>query len=466
MTDASPPFRIEALGPSGPYSSRHPTVITDVRGTAAAELSMVPLPYVTRAMVALRTARRRSADRWADRAAMLAGAGSLFRDGTVHGLSAPEYQHLVSRITGLGITEVRSTTDKLAARAEHAAEWSQYGKPLGAVSARTDPAVRSGAGLWTRRGNVFAVHASGNHPGVHGGWLSALMLGYRVAVRPSRREPLTAHRLVGALWGSGFERDEVMFLPTDYAAADEMLRRADVAQVFGGDNVIEKYRGLQVLQNGPGRSKIVLTAAADWREHVDLIADSASRGGGACCVNATAVFVEGPVAELAGAVAKRLAQLPSLPPEDPGAVLPVKPLAAARQMADYVTRAAQGATCALGGEDLVDDLGDGSAVQRPSVHVLSSADDPRTRIELPFPCLWFAPWSPADGIEPLKDTLVMTALGAGDDLVDSLVNEPSVRSLYLGSHPTYWGEPQLPHDGYLSSFLMMPKGFVDDTVGA
>ena len=60
----------------------------------------------------------------------------------------------------------------------------------------------------------------------------------------------------------------------------------------------------------------------------------------------------------------------------------------------------------------------------------------------------------------------MTALGAGDDLVDSLVNEPSVRSLYLGSHPTYWGEPQLPHDGYLSSFLMMPKGFVDDTVGA
>jgi acyl-CoA reductase-like NAD-dependent aldehyde dehydrogenase len=456
---AAPLFQIEALGPSGTYSSRRPTVINDIRGVAAAELSTVPLPYVTRAMAALRTARRRKADR----AAMLATAGSVFRDGSISGLSASEYQHLVSRITGLAITEVRFATATLAARAEHAHEWSQYGKPFGAVSARTHPAVRSGVGLWTRRGDVFAVHASGNHPGVHGGWLSALMLGYRVAVRPSRREPLTAHRLVSALWSSGFDRDEVMFLPTDYAAADEMLRRADLAQVFGGDDVVEKYRGLRVLPNGPGRSKIVVTAGTDWREHVDLIADSASRGGGAGCVNATAVFVDGPVTELAAAVAERLAQLPSLPPEDSDAVLPVKPLEAARKMADYVTHAARGAMCLPGGDHLVDDLGDGSAVQRPSVHVLPSADDPRARIELPFPCLWFAPWSSADGIEPLKDTLVMTVLGADEDLLDSLIDEPSIRSLYVGSHPTYWTEPRLPHDGYLSSFLMMPKGFVADT---
>jgi acyl-CoA reductase-like NAD-dependent aldehyde dehydrogenase len=453
-------FQIGALGPSGPHYSRHPTVINDVRGTAAAELSTVPLPYVTRAMAALRTAHGRKADR----GAKLAAAGSLFRDGTIGGLSAFEYQRLVSRISGLGITEVKSATDKVAARAENVAEWSQYGKPLGAVSTRTDPAVRRGAGLWTRRGDVFAVHASGNHPGVHAGWLTALMLGYQVAIRPSRREPLTAHRLVSALWSSGFERDEVVYLPTDYAAADEMLRRTDLAQVFGGDVVMEKYRGLRVLQNGPGRSKVVVTAGADWREYVDLIVDSASSGGGAGCVNATAVFVDGPVTELAEAVAERLAQLPSLPPEDPDAVLPVKQLDAAYKMADYVTRAARGATCLLGGDHLVADLGDGSAVQRPSVHVLPSANDMRARIELPFPCLWFARWAPADGIEPLRDTLIMTVLGADDDLLDSLIDEPSIRSLYVGSHPTYWAEAQLPHDGYLSSFLMTPKGFIDDSV--
>ena len=52
---------------------------------------------------------------------------------------------------------------------------------------------------------VFAVHASGNSPGVHGLWLQALALGYRVAIRPSRREPFTGHRLISALRQAGHE---------------------------------------------------------------------------------------------------------------------------------------------------------------------------------------------------------------------------------------------------------------------
>ena len=39
--------------------------------------------------------------------------------------------------------------------------------------------VRGGGAVWARRGEVFAVHASGNAPGVHGLWPQALMLGYR-----------------------------------------------------------------------------------------------------------------------------------------------------------------------------------------------------------------------------------------------------------------------------------------------
>ncbi len=55
--------------------------------------------------------------------------------------------------------------------------------------------------MWARRGEVLAVHAPGNAPGVHGLWPQALALGYRVAVRPSRREPLTcapAHHCAAA----------------------------------------------------------------------------------------------------------------------------------------------------------------------------------------------------------------------------------------------------------------------------
>ncbi len=82
-----------------------------------------------------------------------------------------------------------------------------------------------GGAVWARRGEVFAVLASGNAPGVHAEWPQALALGYRVAVRPSRREPFTGHRLVHALRQSGFRDDDAVFLPTDYAGADELVAR-------------------------------------------------------------------------------------------------------------------------------------------------------------------------------------------------------------------------------------------------
>ena len=47
-------YQIEALGPSKPYRARNPKVITAVTGHPVAALSMVPLPFVSRAMAALR----------------------------------------------------------------------------------------------------------------------------------------------------------------------------------------------------------------------------------------------------------------------------------------------------------------------------------------------------------------------------------------------------------------------------
>src|ERR1700735_4232363 len=62
----------------------------------------------------------------------------------------------------------------------------------------------------------LAVHAAGNGPGVHGLWPQALALGYRVVVRPSRREPLTGHRLVNALRQAGFCNQDAVYLPADH----------------------------------------------------------------------------------------------------------------------------------------------------------------------------------------------------------------------------------------------------------
>jgi acyl-CoA reductase-like NAD-dependent aldehyde dehydrogenase len=451
---------LDALGPTGGYRSRNRLTINDLAGVPVAELSLVPTLYVTRAMAALHRASTMPTD---ERLAALAEAGRIFTEQTIDGLTFAEYEHLVSRVSGVPITVVRSATAAIAEAAAQARFSAFAARPTGAVDEWRDPATRRGNAVWTRRGHVFAVHAAGNHPGPHGLWIEALALGYRVAVRPSRREPFTPHRLVTALRAAGFGDDQVVLLPTDHNAADEILRGADLGMVYGGDDVVRKYAAdTSVLPQGPGRSKILLTADVDWRDHIDTIVDSISHEGGVACINATAVLVEGDPAPLAAAIAERLAAIPTLPPTDDKAVLPAQPLAEAKAIEKYLLTSAAGTTAWLGGDGIVDELGNGSAVLRPAVHELDRPDARQAGIELSFPCVWVAPWTPAAGIAPLRDTLVLTVITGNESLVDELVAEPTISNVYLGDHPTYWLRPGVPHDGFLGEFLMRTKTVIRD----
>jgi acyl-CoA reductase-like NAD-dependent aldehyde dehydrogenase len=454
-------LQIEVLGPTGNYRSRNRMIVSEVDGTPVAALSLAPVPYVSRAMNALRKARSATRE---ERLAVIARAGEAFLHGEVAGLSAAAYQRLVSRVSGLGISEVRSAVGKIATFASDVWNRAQFARPGGVVATRDDVSVGNGVGLWVRRGEVFGIHAAGNHPAIHGGWLEALALGYRVAVRPSRREPLTPWRLVTALRDAGFSRDQVVFLPTDYAAADEMIHGSDLAMVYGGADVIEKYGGAKLFPQGPGRSKILIAGGLDWHDYVDLVADSASRGGGTGCTNVTTILIEGnheKATAFAQAVAEKLARIPSLRPEDEAALLPVQTLDDARRIDGYLRETATGTRAVLGGDGIVDELGDGSAAMRPSVHVLNNATEVQSKgIELAFPCIWIAPWSQDDGLVPLRHTLNLVVIGAGDRLIDAALEDGSIRNVYAGAVPSYFGAPNMPHDGYLADFLMKPKGFL------
>jgi acyl-CoA reductase-like NAD-dependent aldehyde dehydrogenase len=374
---------------------------------------------------------------------------------------AADHELKVSRATGLPVSVVREATQMIAQSAARVYPSTQAARPLGAVNDWRDPLTRVGRGVWTRRGDVFAVHAPGNEPAVHSIWLEALALGYRVAVRPSRRDPFTPHRLISALRMSGFRNDQIVLLPSSYEVADEIIRGADLALAYGGEDVVRKYARLSsMLPQGPGRSKILLTAEVDWEEHLDVIASSVSEMAGRACTNTTAVFLEGDPTPLAQAIAERLTTLPSLPPEDEHAVLPVLPVPEAQKLESYLLAKARGTRPWLGGEGIVDELGDGSAVLRPAVHQLDRPDAPQARIELAFPCVWVAPWSRDAGLEPLKETLVLTAITEDTRLVDTLIAQPTIRNVYLGDHPTWWIESGIPHDGYLADFLMEAKAVI------
>lgn len=448
---------LPGLVPNGEYRSRRSEVITDTAGVPVAELSLAPPLYIARTIAAQRKTTPLPVDQ---RRAALDTAGAAFV-GSVAGLDFESYVRLASRVSGLPIAVTRAQALDVSEAVVAAFDSVQPARPVGAVPDwAAVPPGQAGA-VWARRGEVFGVHASGNAPGVHGLWPQALALGYRVAIRPSRREPFTAHRLVTALRDAGFRDDDVTYLPTDHAGADEIISSADLALVYGGDDVVAKYGGdPNVVVNGPGRTKIVLTAEQDWRAHLDVIVDSIARLGGMACVNTTAVLVERDAAGLAEAIAQRLHTIEALPADDERAVLPTQPLASAEAIARRVAARASGTTALLGADQIVAPLGDGRAVLRPAVHLLAGPDPEKLGTELPFPCVWVAPWERAAGIAVLRNSLVVGAFTEDDSLVTALLDEPTIANVYRGPVPTYYTATGLPHDGFLADFLMRTKGFV------
>ena len=346
-----------------------------------------------------------------EREAALAKAADAFATGVIAGLDFDTYAVLASRISGVPIAVTRSGARSVADGVASAFGAVRPARPTGAVQDWRDERTREGGAVWARRGDVFAVLASGNGPGVHGLWPQALALGYRVAVRPSRREPLTAHRLVHALRQAGFRPHDAVYLPTDHRGADEMIRSADLAMVYGGQGVVDKYANdPTVFVNGPGRAKILITAEHDWRDYLDVITDSIANLGGVACVNATAVLYEGDPAPLADAIAERLSAIAVLPTEDERAILPTQNIDEATALASYLATVAVGTSPLLGADQVVAPLSDSSAALRPAVHLMAKPDVAKLNVELPFPCVWVSPWSRADGLEPLRHSLVISAI--------------------------------------------------------
>jgi Aldehyde dehydrogenase family len=447
-------IQLDAIGPNGSYRAQNRETICHLGGEPLAEMTMVPSLYVIRTIKKLRTGTKLSLRQ---RLTAMRTAGQQFAHGCVAGMTAPEYQRTVSKVTGTPISSVRTAVERIEAAALNLDRSSQLARPVAAVNDWRDPATSSGSAVWTRRGDVFAVLSSGNTPAIHSAWFDAIAHGYRVVVRPSRREPFTLFRLVTAMHEAGLG-DYVALLPCGYDVADKIVELADRAMVYGGQDTVEKYaNNPDVLVQGPGRSKVLITADVDWIDAVDTVAHAATVSGGASCMCTSSVLVEGDPRPFAQALAAKLAQIPSLPPEDDHAILTVRPVESARNIERSLRKAAKGTTPLLGADGVVDDLRTGGAVLRPAVHLVDSWEAPQLDVELPFPCVWVGPWDRRAGIAPLRDSLVVVANTKDADLVDDLLNEPSIFNVYVGNHPSTFSSNDLPHDGYLGDFLMRTK---------
>ncbi|WP_333767267.1 aldehyde dehydrogenase family protein [Streptomyces sp. IBSBF 2435] len=449
---------IPALGPSGPYRTRRRVAVPDASGLAALELASVPGLVVSDWIRRLRAAAPLPE---AEVPGVLRKAADVFETEEVLGDDLAAHERRVSALTGTPATVVRECDALIARTLRDVARAPSAARPAGCAPAGTAPRDAPAAGAaWCRTGDVFAVHAAGNSPGVHAMWLEALALGYRIVVRPSNRDPLTPFRLVTALRRAGLPDTQVVLAPCDHATADVIVERADRALVYGGQDVVDRYRNrADVRVQGPGRSKLVVAADAERDAGLGLAVAGALHHAGTACTATTGVLVEDDPAGFAADLAVALGKAAPARPQDPDALLPCMPRAVAQGLAAALLERAEGAGDAVvhlapRAERLP---GDGSpAAVTPAVVELASARDPLLSYEMPFPCVWVAPFE-RDAVDVLDGSLVLS-LHTGDvDLVAEAAGLTAVSNVYMG-RPTSWTHPDVPHDGFLGEFLMRAKG--------
>ncbi|MGK5545991.1 aldehyde dehydrogenase family protein [Streptomyces sp. URMC 127] len=395
-----------------------------------------------------------------ERTKCLAEAAQRYLDDVIGGLSFEEHCAYVRRVSGHNARVTEQLSRAVAAAVAEAPARADRARPLGSLGSWREAVEGAGSGVWTRRGETLAAVLSGNAPTIQSGWLQALALGYRVAVRPSRREPFTAYRVIEALRAAGFRDTDAVYLPTTHTGVPVLLQRADLALVYGGDDVKARYGASPTVKvGGPGRTKTLVGREYAGASALGSIAESVSALSGAACVNTTAVLVEGDHARFAGELADVLRGRAGERQVTAQHLGPRVSRESAEALMGFLRRSASRARALIPLEDVATPHPDGGVVLGPAVFTVEDPHDSLLAMELPFPCVWVAPWTRDDGIAPLRDSLVVNAMTDDTGLIDELVHEPSITNVYVDV-PTVHSDGNLPHEGYLGDFLMRNKAVV------
>ncbi|CAQ83424.1 MULTISPECIES: aldehyde dehydrogenase family protein [Photorhabdus] len=352
-------------------------------------------------------------------------AAIIYSSENVAGLSPSEYVQLVHRVIGLPAGIIERSLTEISEVLMMMPEIIKASMPHGAIWDVDDERVAEGCALFSRRADVLAVITGGNGPGAHALWPQALAFGYRILIKPSVREPFTAQRLVASLEQAGLG-NYVALIPTDHQGADEMVSVADLSIIYGGQDVINKYySNPRVLIQGPGHSKIVVGSDANIDEAVSLVARSVTAFGGAACVSASAVLVEGEPADFGKRLSEAFNQM------DAEEIFPLGSLntTVLLQKSLYSEK--------RNDEDfrLFGDQTSLGYVLRPHVTVVDNPIDPLIQRELPFPCVTVAPYKNPDSLQMLSKSLVVTVFSKKREILDSIFSDTTISNIYVGNIP-------------------------------
>src|SRR5579862_3675987 len=315
------------------------------------------------------------------------------------------------------------------------------------------------------RGRSLGVVLPSNSPGVHSLWIPAFALKTLLVLKPGSAEPWTPYRIVQALLQAGAPPEAFSYYPADHAGAGEILRQCGRGMLFGDIGSTKSWRDDPRIElHGPGYSKIIIgeDQIRHWEKYLDVMVASILENGGRSCVNASGIWVPSHAAEIAEALAERLARVMPRDAADPEAqIAPFADAGVAQRINDMIESEIERARDVTAAHRKAGHLAvfQGCSYLLPTIVHCPSAEHPLANREFLFPFASVLQVNQDQLPEALGPTLVATVITADRKLANRFLRSPLVGRLNLGAIATNQIRWDQPHEGNLFDHLYARRAF-------
>ena len=383
--------------------------------------------------------------------------------------SPEDYVRQVSATTGLPYVMVRRNMHKIrTVLAEMEAVVNGLTRHL---DLRVLDAGHSDGLSYFPRSESLGVVLPSNSPGVHSLWAPAFALKTPLVLKPGAAEPWTPYRMIQALIHAGAPPQAFGYYPADHAGAAEILRRCGRGMVFGDVSSTRPWQGDPRIEvHGPGYSKIVIgeDCIGEWERYLDVMVSSIVENSGRSCINASGIWAPSHAAEIAEALAARLAAVtPRDAADEQAQIAPFANPALAERISQAIDADLDGARDVTAAYRQGPRLAtfQGCAYLLPTIVWCDSPAHALANREFLFPFASVVPVSQDAIPRALGPSLVVTAITHDRKLIARLLASPGVGRLNLGAIPTNRISWDQPHEGNLFDHLYARRAFqVDDAM--
>ncbi|MBS0262021.1 MAG: aldehyde dehydrogenase family protein [Planctomycetes bacterium] len=314
---------------------------------------------------------------------------------------------------------------------------------------------------------VLGMVLPSNSPGVHTLWMPVIPLQIGLVIKPGSQEIWTPFRMAEAFCQAGVPREAIAIYPGGHDVGAAVMETCDRTMIFGGLQTIEKYQGNPKVQvHGPGFSKILLgdDVVDNWRDYLDLMADSIVLNSGRGCINCSGIWVSRHGAEIADALAQRLGPIGPLPSTDPKAAL--APFTVPGQ-ADAVSAQIDEGCQQEGVTEVTAKYRNGPRLEkrercdylRPTIVHCTSPEPTLANSEYMFPFTAVVDCPQEKMLSSIGQTLVCTAITNNPKFSQQLLDATHIDRLNIGPVKTLALNWLQPHEGNIIDFLFRNRSF-------